>query len=114
MVVLRKASASSGCFWRIWTKMPGPGNISKSQIIRAKEKIIMYTPSSKKVLATAVLCSLLAASPVWATQQATDTVTGETNVSTAADPYSKIEVKTTDREAIGINANVRSDGSSNM
>src|SRR5574344_1237012 len=24
MVVLRKASASRGCFWRIWTKMPGP------------------------------------------------------------------------------------------
>ena len=74
----------------------------------------MYTSNSNKILATAILCSLLSTGSVWAAQQATDTVTGETNVSTAADPYSKIEVKTTDREAIGINANVRSDGSSNM
>ena len=57
---------------------------------------------SKKVLATAVLCSLLTASPVWAAQQATTTVTTDTNVSTADNPYSKIEVKSTDRGALGI------------
>ena len=62
----------------------------------------MYTPSSKKVLATAVLCSLLTTSPVWAAQQATTTVTTDTNVSTADNPYSKIEVKSTDRGALGI------------
>jgi outer membrane autotransporter protein len=62
----------------------------------------MYTPSSKKVLATAVLCSLLTTSPVWAAQQATTTVTTDTNVSKADDPYSKIEVKSTDAGALGI------------
>ena len=72
------------------------------------------TNHTKKLLTTAILCSLLSTGSVWAAQQATDTVNYGTNVSTAADPYSKIEVKTTDREAIGINANVRSDGSSNM
>ena len=74
----------------------------------------MYTPSNKKILTTAVLCSLLAASPVWAAQQTTETVNYGTNASTAANPYSKIEVKTTDTDAIGINANVYSDGSSNL
>ena len=69
--------------------------------MRKGEEKIMNQPS-KKVLATAVLCSLLTASPVWAAQQATTTVTTDTNVSTADNPYSKIEVKSTDRGALGI------------
>jgi hypothetical protein len=57
---------------------------------------------SKKVLATAVLCSLLTTSPVWAAQQAATTVTTDTNISKVDDPYSKIEVKSTDAGALGI------------
>ena len=60
----------------------------------------MRTKSSNKLLAAAVLCSLLAASPVWAAQ----TVTYDSNISKVDNPYSKIEVKTTEDFAVGIEA----------
>jgi hypothetical protein len=50
----------------------------------------MNTPSSKKFLAAAVLCSLLSTTPVWAaTQTATDTVTTS---NTAGTRYTSINV----------------------
>jgi hypothetical protein len=64
----------------------------------------MTKRTNHKLLTAAVMCSLLAmgSSSVWAAQQTTGTVTYGTNVSTAANPYSKIEVKTTDAMAYGI------------
>ena len=56
----------------------------------------MKKSTNRKFLTTAVMCSLLAmgSSSAWAAQQTTETVNYGTNVSTAANPYSKIEVKT--------------------
>jgi len=64
----------------------------------------MKKSTNRKFLTTAVMCSLLAmgSSSAWAAQQTTETVNYGTNVSTAANPYSKIEVKTTDASANGI------------
>ena len=61
----------------------------------------MYTPSSKKFLAAAVLCSLLTASPVWAAADPQTTVTNVNNTSRLTDPYSAITVSTGE-PAIGV------------